>query len=416
MVVAVVLALVLGGGSDDAGPADAAADLGDAPKEIFLEPIASAGSDPFTASVDTGTAPTTTAAPTTTTAPPTTVTPATEPAAGVRAVTGSRPGLYGGTMNDATCDAEQLVAFLESDPGKAAAWASVHGIDPAGIRAYVSELTPVLLQRDTRVTNHGFRSGRPTPRHAVLQAGSAVLVDRYGLPRVRCYCGNPLLPAVPTVQTFVGEPWPTFDPAAVEVVTEGEPVDSFVLTDVDTGGTITRPVGSAGAADVPGPPLDAIATTTTTGPSAPVDDGNIAPQGTAVAESTYGADRYPADLAIDGDRSTSWFSAGPGADGDLSTFVWTAPSPTAISGIGIHGNGENAEEANRVGFGFEQVQVQVTDADGNVVFDQTASLAGSPDPFVHLDVAAVASQVALIFSGHEADDCGGFAELVLTPG
>ena len=50
------------------------------------------------------------------------------------------------------------------------------------IRSYVSELTPLVLLVDTRVTNHGFRKGRPTPHQSVLQAGTAVLVDRVGVP------------------------------------------------------------------------------------------------------------------------------------------------------------------------------------------------------------------------------------------
>jgi hypothetical protein len=40
----------------------------------------------------------------------------------------------------------------------------------------------VILQRDTRVTNHGFRNGRATPTQSILQAGTAVLVDEYGVP------------------------------------------------------------------------------------------------------------------------------------------------------------------------------------------------------------------------------------------
>ncbi|MGH3907098.1 MAG: DUF6777 domain-containing protein, partial [Pseudonocardiaceae bacterium] len=42
---------------------------------------------------------------------------------------------------------------------------------------------------DTRVTNHGYRDGKATDRQAVLQAGTAVLVDEKGRPRVKCGCG-----------------------------------------------------------------------------------------------------------------------------------------------------------------------------------------------------------------------------------
>lgn len=40
--------------------------------------------------------------------------------------------------------------------------------------AYFDELTPMVLTSDTRVTNHGYHDGRPTPHQAVLQAGTAV--------------------------------------------------------------------------------------------------------------------------------------------------------------------------------------------------------------------------------------------------
>lgn len=63
------------------------------------------------------------------------------------------------------------------------------------IDAYVAELTPAHLAADQRVTNHGYRNGSPTPRQSLLKAGTAVLVDAEGVPRVRCYCGNPLVPA-----------------------------------------------------------------------------------------------------------------------------------------------------------------------------------------------------------------------------
>lgn len=40
----------------------------------------------------------------------------------------------------------------------------------AQIPGYVSELTPMVLIVDTRVTNHGYRNGAPTTFQAVLQA------------------------------------------------------------------------------------------------------------------------------------------------------------------------------------------------------------------------------------------------------
>lgn len=83
-----------------------------------------------------------------------------------------------------------MVAFLQANPQKASAWSGVLGITPGDIPAYVAGLTPLILRSDTAVTNHGFRDGKATNVHSVLQAGTAVLVDKYGVPRVRCHCGN----------------------------------------------------------------------------------------------------------------------------------------------------------------------------------------------------------------------------------
>jgi len=78
----------------------------------------------------------------------------------VEAVSGAEPGLYGGTKDNSRCNRLRLVEFLESNPDKASAWSAIHGIDPAEIRSFVNTLTPVVLLKDTRVTNHGFRDGR----------------------------------------------------------------------------------------------------------------------------------------------------------------------------------------------------------------------------------------------------------------
>jgi hypothetical protein len=100
-------------------------------------------------------------------------------------------GLYGGSLEQ-TCDPELLIAYLESEPEKAAAWAGAQGINVDLIPEFIRSLIPAILQVDTRVTNHGFSDGVATPRQSILPAGTAVLVDDTGKPRVRCYCGNPL--------------------------------------------------------------------------------------------------------------------------------------------------------------------------------------------------------------------------------
>ncbi len=112
------------------------------------------------------------------------------------------------------------------------------------------------------MTNHGFLNGRPTPRQSVLQAGSAVLVDPYGVPRARCGCGNPLIPParVPVQPTYVGPVWPGWNPVNVVVVTQVTVIiDVFILVDLLTGQPLERPAGTTGGEDT--------SPTTTTTPS-----------------------------------------------------------------------------------------------------------------------------------------------------
>ena len=104
---------------------------------------------------------------------------------------------FGGSGSNRVCDRDKLIKFLKSNSQRRAEWARVLGIDPdfESVKEYIAKLHPVTLTRDTQVTNHAFTNGRAVPFQAILQAGTAVLVDKYGVPVVRCYCGNPLLPA-----------------------------------------------------------------------------------------------------------------------------------------------------------------------------------------------------------------------------
>ena len=133
-------------------------------------------------------------------------------------VPGDQPGLYGGSNEVGVCDKEKLISFLETNPDKRAAFTDA--LDIADVRPYIESLTPVILTGDTRVTNHGFENGRATPFQSVLQAGTAVLVDDRGIPRIRCACGNPLAPAAlaKSQPNYTGDSWPGFDPGRIIVV------------------------------------------------------------------------------------------------------------------------------------------------------------------------------------------------------
>ena len=225
MVVAVGVFVVVSGSEDEAKA------------EVFLAPAASGGEDPFTDSV------------------------ATEEVAvkgggvkdvgggdaSVESVEGSTPQLYGGTGDQAVCDQDKLAAFLKRNPEKGRAFASVVGVAPSGLDEYIAGLTPVVLREDTRVTNHGFADGRATSLQSVLQAGTAVLVDRRGVPRVRCACGNPLSEpvAVSGAPAYSGDQWQGFDAhRLVAVHPAAKPVDSFELVNVNTGKTYDQTPGS----------------------------------------------------------------------------------------------------------------------------------------------------------------------------
>jgi hypothetical protein len=104
-------------------------------------------------------------------------------------------GPFGGTGSDLVCDRELLIRSLAARPDRLAEWARVLGVRPTekAVAAYIRRLRPVTLTRDTRVTNHTFVDGRAVAFQSILQAGTAVLVDKDGVPVARCRCGNPLL-------------------------------------------------------------------------------------------------------------------------------------------------------------------------------------------------------------------------------
>ncbi len=179
---------------------------------------------------------------------------------------GDRDGIYGGTLNNAECDRDKMITFLSGHPAQAGAfvealntdpslfWSGGHPLTAADIPTYLREMTPVLLRLDTRVTNHGFDGTHPTTLQSVFQAGTAVFVDAHGVPRARCYCGNPLTApvALTSEPKPVGARWPGYNPAALaEVRPATVTITTFVLVDVVTGQPFNRPAGTTGSDDTP---------------------------------------------------------------------------------------------------------------------------------------------------------------------
>ncbi|WP_156725112.1 DUF6777 domain-containing protein [Streptomyces apocyni] len=278
---AISTALLVASCSGDSG--QGAADATKPPDEVFLQPVAAQGPDPFTDS-------TATATDTTDATPPVTRTPQPPPTGsptpqGVRGIEGGTPGLYGGTYSVASCDVDQQARLLTSDQDKSRAFADAAGIEPSGIAGWLRGLAPVQVRADTRVTSHGYRDGRPTSFPSVLQTGTAVLVDDRGLPRVRCACGNPLSPptAVRGDATHRGQPWDGYHPTRTVVITRApQVITTIIIVNITDNIWIERRIGDDGRDDrvVPPPPspdpsLD---------PGASPDDGSPSPdesEGTA---------------------------------------------------------------------------------------------------------------------------------------
>lgn len=239
-------------------------------------------------------------------------------------------GLYGGTQDESSCDRAQLVEFLEANDAEAAAWAGVLGIEVADIAAYVDTLTPFVLRSDTAVTNHGFVDGRATTIPAVLQAGTAVLVDDRGQPVVKCGCGNPLTAPTQTQDVdYVGTPWDGFDPAVITVV---QPVtiriDIFVVVDPSTGTSFGRPAGTAGDDDGPAPDVPTTGATTTTEPP---DATTTTTAGGVPDQATY---ELTATVQCPGEADTSGAITATVSDGTLtlSAVNGTVTGPIAPDG------------------------------------------------------------------------------------
>jgi hypothetical protein len=201
----------------------------------------------------------------------------------IASYSGGTPGLYGGSRSKLIADKEAQLKFLQDNLDKAKAfcaalnadptlrWSGGTQVKPEQLAAYFAELTPLMLIRDTRVTNNGFRNGQPTPRQSVLQAGQMVLVDLYGVPRARCECGNPLtLPKPVETPTYTGPRWPAFDPTAIVIIEQAAAIiDSFAIVDVDTGDIFERPAGTSGGQDAA---TTTTTTTTTVDTSGPVEE------------------------------------------------------------------------------------------------------------------------------------------------
>ena len=142
----------------------------------------------------------------------------------------------------------------------------------------------------------------------------------------------------------------------------------------------------------------------------------ITERGAVSASSTFDDDpAFAPEFAVDDDDQTSWFSAGPGPDG-TSVFTWTGERDFHISFVTIIGNLFHATEAFQEGCYFGRVEVRLETLDGEILASQERTRA-TDQPTSSFGFVAfgdvLARRVVLIFSEHEAPNCGGFSEVII---
>lgn len=347
MVVALIgLFVMLNNGKDSS---DDASSTGLGGGEVFLEPADSSGTDPFSQSVAADT--------------PTSTVPLGEPvalgktgvtapalgvpsSAGTVSYTGGTPGLYGGTRNQRACDPAKLKGFLADNPDKAAAWAGAQGISVDAIPGFIDSLTPAVLRSDTRVTNHGYKNGKATPHQSVLQAGTAVLVDQYGVPRARCACGNPLNPPEPakTKPVYQGTPWTSWNPAAVTVIVQNTTVIKVItLIDITTGQPFGRPTGAKPGTDVDLPKLPTQPTgSTTTAASTPSTTQPTSSSQFKLADWNYNVAELKDNWTVQPSSGVATFTLPAGT----TNYDWTVPQTLDPAGTKIEWGGNSTGDLN----------------------------------------------------------------------
>lgn len=235
--------IVAGCGGDGGGEEVSAVE------ELLLQPAAAQGPDPFTPSTVTRAS---------WADPP--VRPSSPDAQGVkstvrapRALPGSTPGLYGGTPS-ASCEVARQVRLLTEDQATARAFAEGAGVTQAAVPDFLRGLTPVVLRPDIRVTNHGYRDGSAAAFQSVLQAGTAVMVDNRGVPRVRCADGSPLRPPIAAAGSvrYRGKQWQGYLPERIVVINRAsEVITSLVIVDLSAHTWTERQIGTTGQEDKP---------------------------------------------------------------------------------------------------------------------------------------------------------------------
>jgi hypothetical protein len=141
--------------------------------------------------------------------------------------TGDTKGLYAAT-DPASCNNADFLSQLQADPAKLAGFGGVFGLGAGDVPAFVNSLSPVVLRANTSVTDHPFQDGKFVEQPAILAAGTAVLVNSYGEPTVKCFNGNPLTGGAPLA-------------TAVSVIPTDQVISTFQFTSVDNSRVVVVP-------------------------------------------------------------------------------------------------------------------------------------------------------------------------------
>ena len=279
--------------------------------------------------------------------------PAPPPRPRPRAGAGAPPPHHAGPRGPGASDRDGLAGYVSGSADRQA-WVSALTADaavrwPAGgeqsaVVDFVKGLTPAVLRADTLVTSHRFAFlGRTRAEPTVLQAGTVVLVDARGAPRVRCSGAAPLTRADPGVLTddaVSGTRWSGFAVSGVQVLDPADAdVTQFVLAGVSEAAPFRRPAGTAGDKDfLPAPenalPAGSYRVTATSvqdcegvnncGVNKPSDEITLTCTDTCTASSRYWTEKLPVTL-----QGARWTISGKATD-DYAFNCGGVISPTTI--------------------------------------------------------------------------------------
>ncbi|MFD6156535.1 DUF6777 domain-containing protein [Nocardia sp. NPDC060256] len=183
--------------------------------------------------------------------------------------TGDEAALYGGKPKQPIGGGDEMISHFQNDVNAATLvaatleldqtlrWARGAKLEADNLDDYLRELTSVVLTADTMVRYHVYRNGQFESSPAILQAGTTVMVDTHGVPRLRNLSGSPLTvldQLDPTQLTYSGSRWQDFDAASVVAVQpSGAAVPTLRLRDLSdpnkSDQVFQRPIGTNGERD-----------------------------------------------------------------------------------------------------------------------------------------------------------------------